>query len=56
MYSSPNGSTTLTGSVTWVDSATRGPAKDFQKLLDGLVQQVFCSGQAGSADEAKPTP
>ncbi|MFF5212229.1 serine hydrolase domain-containing protein [Streptosporangium sp. NPDC000396] len=46
MYSSPDGSTTLTGSVTWVDEATRGPAKDFQKLLDGLVKEVFCDGQA----------
>ncbi|MEU7901172.1 serine hydrolase domain-containing protein [Nonomuraea sp. NPDC049152] len=55
MYSSPDGSTTMTGSVTWVDEATRGPAKDFQKLLDGLVKEVFCGGQTGSADEAKPT-
>ncbi|MGP3961424.1 serine hydrolase domain-containing protein [Nonomuraea sp. 3N208] len=46
MYSSPDGSKTLTGSVTWVDEATRGPAKHFQKLLDGLVKQVFCGGQA----------
>ncbi|MFF5209312.1 serine hydrolase domain-containing protein [Streptosporangium sp. NPDC000396] len=51
MYSSPDGKTTLTGSVTWVDEATRGPAKNFQKLLDGLVKEVFCDGQAGSADE-----
>ncbi|GAA0918302.1 serine hydrolase domain-containing protein [Nonomuraea longicatena] len=46
MYSSPDGKTTLTGSVTWVDSATRGPVKDFQKLLDGLVQKVFCGTPA----------
>ncbi|TMR99985.1 serine hydrolase domain-containing protein [Nonomuraea basaltis] len=45
MYSSPDGSKTLTASVTWVDEATRGPAKDFQKLLDGLVKEVFCGGQ-----------
>ncbi|WP_200824201.1 serine hydrolase domain-containing protein [Nonomuraea solani] len=50
MYSSPDGRTTLTGSVTWVDSATRGPAKDFQKLLNELVQEVFCDGPA------KPAP
>ncbi|MFC4120024.1 serine hydrolase domain-containing protein [Nonomuraea zeae] len=49
MYSSPDGKTTLTGSVTWVDSATRGPVKDFQKLLDGLVQTVFCSTPSGAA-------
>lgn len=46
MYSSPDGKTTLTGSVTWVDSPTRGPVKDFQKLLDGLVQEVFCGTSA----------
>ncbi|MFI7131596.1 serine hydrolase domain-containing protein [Nonomuraea sp. NPDC050153] len=46
MYSSPDGSKTLTASVTWVDEATRGPAKDFQKLVDGLVKKVFCDGQA----------
>ncbi|WP_431903931.1 serine hydrolase domain-containing protein [Nonomuraea sp. bgisy101] len=44
MYSSPDGKTTLTASVTWVDEATRGPAKDFQKLTDTLVKQVFCDG------------
>ncbi|NUW30325.1 beta-lactamase family protein [Nonomuraea sp. SMC257] len=44
MYSSPDGRTTLTASVTWVDEATRGPAKDFQKLVDQLVRQVFCGG------------
>ncbi|MDR8414755.1 beta-lactamase family protein [Nonomuraea sp. 3-1Str] len=53
MYSSPDGSKTLTASVTWVDEATRGPAKDFQKLVDGLVKKVFCGGPAGAAEEAK---
>ncbi|NRQ30886.1 beta-lactamase family protein [Nonomuraea sp. NN258] len=43
MYSTPDGKTTLTGSVTWIDSATRGPVKDFQKLLDELVKEVFCN-------------
>ncbi|MEV0152070.1 MULTISPECIES: serine hydrolase domain-containing protein [unclassified Nonomuraea] len=45
MYSSPDGSKTLTASVTWVDEATRGPAKDYQKLVDRLVQKVFCGRQ-----------
>ncbi|MFI7635552.1 serine hydrolase domain-containing protein [Nonomuraea sp. NPDC049400] len=54
MYSSPDGSKTLTASVTWVDEATRGPAKDFQMLVDKLVTEVFCGGQPGAADEAKP--
>ncbi|GAA3473332.1 serine hydrolase domain-containing protein [Nonomuraea roseola] len=49
MYSSPDGKKTLTASVTWVDSATRGPAKDFQKLTDTLVKQVFCDEQTGPA-------
>ncbi|GAA2428669.1 serine hydrolase domain-containing protein [Actinomadura vinacea] len=47
MYSSPDGRTTVTGSVTWVDEATRGPAaKEFQKLVDSLVKEVFCGRQA----------
>ncbi|MCK2218701.1 beta-lactamase family protein [Actinomadura sp. ATCC 31491] len=46
MYSSPDGRTTLTGSVTWVDDATRGPAAaKWPSLVDGLVKQVFCDGQ-----------
>ncbi|MEU4550381.1 serine hydrolase domain-containing protein [Nonomuraea dietziae] len=45
MYSSPDGKKTLTASVTWVDEATRGPAKDYAKLVDRLVQEVFCGGQ-----------
>ncbi|WP_336213246.1 serine hydrolase domain-containing protein [Nonomuraea sp. LPB2021202275-12-8] len=50
MYSSPDGKTTVTGSVTWVDEATRGPAAaDFQKLVDTLAKDVFCSGQAKPA-------
>ncbi|MEV0199127.1 serine hydrolase domain-containing protein [Nonomuraea sp. NPDC050691] len=53
MYSSPDGRKTLTASVTWVDEATRGPAKDFQKLVNTLVQEEFCGGQAGSADEER---
>ncbi|MEU8103612.1 serine hydrolase domain-containing protein [Nonomuraea muscovyensis] len=53
MYSSPDGKTTLTGSVTWVDSQTRGPAKDFQKLLDGLVKQVFCTDRPTASKSAQ---
>ncbi|MEV1169901.1 serine hydrolase domain-containing protein [Nonomuraea sp. NPDC049784] len=53
MYSSPDGTKTLTASVTWVDEATRGPAKDFQTLVDSLVKEVFCGGSAGAAEEAK---
>ncbi|GAA2208636.1 serine hydrolase domain-containing protein [Nonomuraea monospora] len=46
MYSSPDGKTTVTGAVTWVDSATRGPAANFQTLVDGLVKEVFCDGKS----------
>ncbi|GAA1555361.1 serine hydrolase domain-containing protein [Actinomadura kijaniata] len=45
MYSSLDGRKTVTGAVTWVDEATRGPAKDFEKLADDLVKQVFCEGR-----------
>ncbi|WP_327581788.1 beta-lactamase family protein [Nonomuraea sp. NBC_00507] len=45
MHSSPDGSKTLTVSVTWVDEATRGPAKNYQKLVDRLVKEVFCGRQ-----------
>ncbi|MDR8413554.1 beta-lactamase family protein [Nonomuraea sp. 3-1Str] len=55
MYSSPDGSKTLTASVTWLDSATRGPAKDFLTLVDALVKQEFCDTPAGSADQSEPT-
>ncbi|TYB60662.1 beta-lactamase family protein [Nonomuraea sp. PA05] len=46
MYSSPDGKTTVTGAVTWVDSATRGPAANFQTLVDGLAKEVFCGGKS----------
>ncbi|GAA4983074.1 serine hydrolase domain-containing protein [Nonomuraea thailandensis] len=46
MYSSPDGRTSVTGAVTWVDSATRGPAANFQTLVDGLVKEVFCDGKS----------
>ncbi|GAA2211427.1 serine hydrolase domain-containing protein [Nonomuraea monospora] len=45
MYSSPDGTTTITGSVTWVDDATRGPAAQFNTLVKNLATEVFCSDQ-----------
>jgi D-alanyl-D-alanine carboxypeptidase len=54
MYSSPDGSKTLTASVTWLDSATRGSAKDFLTLVDALVKQEFCGTPAGSAEQSEP--
>ncbi len=55
MYSSPDGSKTLTASVNYVDHAARSLGKELPKLQDKLVKEVFCGGQAGAAEEAEPT-
>ncbi|MEV4116673.1 serine hydrolase domain-containing protein [Nonomuraea sp. NPDC049695] len=52
MYSTPDGSKTLTASLTAGDAAV--DLTTYPKMLDGLVKAAFCGGQAGSADEAKP--
>nr|BFE84676.1 hypothetical protein GCM10020093_072770 [Planobispora longispora] len=44
MYSSPDGRTTLTASLTGGDVAF-DVAKEFPKALDGLVKEVFCGGK-----------
>ncbi|GAA3541672.1 serine hydrolase domain-containing protein [Nonomuraea rosea] len=49
MYSSPDGSKTLTASVTYVDDAARSLSTKFPAVLDKLVKEVFCDGQAGAA-------
>ncbi|MFI6734190.1 serine hydrolase domain-containing protein [Nonomuraea sp. NPDC050451] len=54
MYSTPDGSKTLTASLTMGDTPV-DQAVVFPKALNRLIKQVFCGGQAGSADEAKPT-
>ncbi|MFC7588517.1 serine hydrolase domain-containing protein [Nonomuraea antimicrobica] len=47
MYSSPDGSRTLTASITYVDDAARSLGmKEFPKVLDRLVKEVFCDGSA----------
>ncbi|MFI7233239.1 serine hydrolase domain-containing protein [Nonomuraea angiospora] len=46
MYSTPDGGRTLTASLTAGDAAV-DIAKDYPKLLDGLVRAAFCDGQAG---------
>jgi D-alanyl-D-alanine carboxypeptidase len=51
MYSTPDGSKTLTASLTAGDAAF--DLTKYPKMLDGLVKAALC-GQAGSADEAKP--
>ncbi|MFC5059246.1 serine hydrolase domain-containing protein [Saccharothrix xinjiangensis] len=45
MYSTPDGSKTLTASVTTGDAAM-DPAVEFHKALSGLVNVVFCGGRA----------
>ncbi|MFD1933086.1 serine hydrolase domain-containing protein [Nonomuraea mangrovi] len=52
MYSSPDGSKTLTASVNYVDDAARSLTGKFPEPLNKLVKQVFCGGQAGPADKA----
>ncbi|MFB9888651.1 serine hydrolase domain-containing protein [Planobispora takensis] len=46
MYSSPDGSKTLTASLTVGDAAF--DLATYPKLLDGLVKAAFCGGQAAS--------
>ncbi|MEV4250498.1 serine hydrolase domain-containing protein [Streptosporangium canum] len=53
MYGTPDGKKTLTASITYGDAAP-DTTKAFPKALDNLLKQVFCDGQAGSADEDKP--
>ncbi|MGI5212237.1 serine hydrolase domain-containing protein [Plantactinospora sp. CA-290183] len=58
MYSTPDGSTTLTGSLTSGDAELdfAAMAEAFEQVKQRLVKEVFCGGQAGSADEAaEPT-
>jgi D-alanyl-D-alanine carboxypeptidase len=47
MYSTPDGSKTLTASITTGDSAI-DPAQEFPKAADKLFNTVFCGGQAAS--------
>ncbi|MEU0507308.1 serine hydrolase domain-containing protein [Nocardia sp. NPDC005998] len=53
MISSPDGSKTLTASITTGDAAIN-LMTEFPKILQKLINAVFCGGQAGSADEAEP--
>ncbi|WP_435601876.1 serine hydrolase domain-containing protein [Streptomyces sp. bgisy130] len=56
MYSSPDGSKTLTASLTTGDAELdfAATAEAFQKAQQRLVKEVFCGGQAEVADKAKP--
>ncbi|MFB4283670.1 serine hydrolase domain-containing protein [Nonomuraea sp. MTCD27] len=53
MYGTPDGKKTWTASITFGDVAP-DLAEAFPKARDNLLKQVFCDGQAGSADKAKP--
>ncbi|GAA1311876.1 serine hydrolase domain-containing protein [Pseudonocardia xinjiangensis] len=52
MYSTPDGSKTLTASLNYVDDAAMSLAGAFHKATQRLLEEVFCGGQAGSTDEA----
>jgi len=52
MFSTPDGSKTLTGSLNYVDDAALSLAVPFQQATQRLVDEVFCGGQA---DPAQPT-
>ncbi|CAM5740767.1 hypothetical protein SALBM311S_12200 [Streptomyces alboniger] len=54
MYSTPDGSKTLTAALNYVDDAALSMAEAFQKTTQSLVQAVFGGGQAGAADAAEP--
>ncbi|WP_211349525.1 hypothetical protein [Micromonospora pisi] len=49
MYSTPDGSKTLTAALNYVDDAALSMAETFQKTTQRLVKEVFGGGQAGSA-------
>ncbi|GLX01664.1 serine hydrolase domain-containing protein [Microtetraspora sp. NBRC 16547] len=52
MYSTPDGSKTLTAALNCVDDADLSIAAAFQKAQQRLLNEVFCGGQA---DPAQPT-
>jgi D-alanyl-D-alanine carboxypeptidase len=52
MYSTPDGSKTLTGALNCVDDADLSIAAAFQTAQQRLLNEVFCGGQA---DPAQPT-
>ncbi|WP_326826335.1 serine hydrolase domain-containing protein [Streptosporangium sp. NBC_01756] len=54
MYSTPDGGTTLTAALNYVDDAALSLAAAFQKATQRLVQEVFGGGQAESVDAAEP--
>ncbi|MDJ1138221.1 serine hydrolase domain-containing protein [Streptomyces iconiensis] len=55
MYSTPDGSRTLTAALNYVDDAALSMGEAFQKTTQTLVSEVFGGGRAGAADAAEPT-
>ncbi|MEU6727833.1 serine hydrolase domain-containing protein [Nonomuraea wenchangensis] len=53
MYSTPDGGTTMTAGLTYVDDAALSLSETFQKATQRLVNEVFC-GRSGQADDAEP--
>ncbi|MEU8379997.1 serine hydrolase domain-containing protein, partial [Streptosporangium sp. NPDC048865] len=49
MYSTSDGGTTLTASLTYVDDAAMSMAEAFQKTTQRLLEEVFGAGQAEQA-------
>ncbi|MFD7071497.1 serine hydrolase domain-containing protein [Streptomyces sp. NPDC059913] len=49
MYATPDGSTTLTGTLNYVDDATLSLALPFQRATQRLVDAVFGAGRTGAA-------
>ncbi|WP_182877923.1 serine hydrolase domain-containing protein [Microbispora sp. H10670] len=54
MYSTPDGSKTLTAALNYVDDAALSLGEAFQKATQRLVEEVFGGGQAGPASSAEP--
>nr|WP_190132365.1 serine hydrolase domain-containing protein [Streptomyces mashuensis] len=52
MFSTPDGSRTLTAALNYVDDAALSLAVPFQKATQRLVDEVFCGGRT---DPAQPT-
>jgi D-alanyl-D-alanine carboxypeptidase len=52
MYSTPDGGTTLTAALNYVDDVTMSLAGAFQQLTRRLVAEVFCGGTGSAAGRA----
>ncbi|MER8232317.1 serine hydrolase domain-containing protein [Streptomyces sp. NPDC094049] len=55
MYSTPDGSTTMTAAVNYVDDAGLSMAVTFQTAVQKLVEQVFGGGRAEAPGATEPT-